>query len=74
MECHRTVDVRPFHLGGVQYIAVANNRPYSTVIWRWNGRKFEPMQTISVTGMHVEVFEVNGETLLALSGEEILFC
>ncbi|XP_046854789.1 uncharacterized protein LOC124447841 [Xenia sp. Carnegie-2017] len=68
LECHRTIDVKPFHLGGVQYIAVANKRPYSTVIWRWNGRKFEPMQTISVTGMQVEVFEVNGETLLALSG------
>jgi hypothetical protein len=69
IECKETVDLKPFKLNGVQHIVVANHEDgQPVVVWMWNGKRFTKRQEINITATYVEVFDVNGNTFLAISG------
>ena len=69
LECRQTVDVKPFEINGLQHIVVANYLTgHPVVVWMWNGKQFTRRQAINITASYVEVFDVNGDTFLAISG------
>ena len=73
LECRRTVDVKAFKIDDVQHIVVANHEDdHPVVLWMWNGKRFTRRQDINITAAYVEAFDVNGNTLLAVSGKSLL--
>ena len=73
IECRETVDLKPFKLDGEQHIVVANHADSQpVVVWKWNGRRFTKRQEIHITATYVEVFDVNGDKFIAISGKHFL--
>ena len=72
IECRETVDLKPFQLNSEQHIVVANHADgQPVVIWKWDGKKFVKRQEIDITATYVEVFDVNGDKFIAISGKPI---
>ena len=71
LPCSRAFDVEPFELNGAQHVAVANfdeDRGKPVVVFKWDGSGFTELQKFDITAQYVEVFKVNDDTYLGISG------
>lgn len=73
IECKMTVDLKPFKLNGEQHIVVGTRDDgQPVVVWKWDGSKFSKRQEIAITATYVEVFDLNGDKFIAISGKPFL--